>query len=81
MAIAHTPGEVQPLMQVYPEIRHHFIVGCLPVAGLAVPALIVWVVPGPGPDHGPELPAPEMTYFRVELSYSQAAELVNPPGA
>jgi hypothetical protein len=30
------------------------------------------------PDHGPDRPAPEMAWFKLELLYQQAAELVRP---
>jgi hypothetical protein len=66
------------MMQIYPEIWHHFTVGCLPVAGLAVSAFIVWIVPGPHPDHGPVRPAPEMAWFKLELLYQQAAKRIQP---
>jgi hypothetical protein len=30
------------------------------------------------PDHGPDRPAPEMAWFKLELLYRQAAEWINP---
>jgi arabinofuranosyltransferase len=51
-----------------------------------VPALLVIALPLSStlsewrlhPDHGPDRPAPEMAWFKLELLYQQAAELIAP---
>ncbi|PKO16264.1 MAG: hypothetical protein CVU39_07820 [Chloroflexi bacterium HGW-Chloroflexi-10] len=68
------------LQQLLPRLRlpQHSAQGVLAVFVVLMPvatSLSAWSL---RPDHGPQRPAPEMAWFKLELLYRQAAEIVSP---